>query len=217
MKKIFAIIAISAVLTFSFLIYTAFTGNPIKHIDLRIKTEKYLKYKYPELEVLKIKTLYNFKNAKYFSKVKVHINSDLYFYVSNKYSFLVDDLKQRVLNQFIVEKCKDYFTENKIRIRNISPWIENIDNDYSYKDIAYNGQKIKRIEVGVFLDNDNENVIKELFVDFMNYIYTTDLNITMDTFIIIRSESYYATYETIKNNNSRFINKGIEVGDRKIK
>ena len=83
--RILAGLGAAALIIFLFIITMAFTGNPISKVLATRTANKYMEEKYPDLEVQREETYYNFKDGNYGVKYIDRKSKDIHFTIGTDY------------------------------------------------------------------------------------------------------------------------------------
>lgn len=199
---------------FLFIFLTLMTGcaflvNPTMYGKSKKEIEKYLADTYPELQIQKLKMLYDYKLGNYLAEVLVNIDGDeILFNVFIERNLITarddirDNLNQNYLNSFVVREYKKFFINNGYKVDYLRVSLDRRPYHSDYKKNKYSGERIYFGEIGLKLRNDTVSEIEKIYKAFVNYTHEIGMGITLqigsrDSGLIIRSKKYYIASEDL--------------------
>ncbi len=199
---------------FLFIFLTLMTGctflaNPTMYGKSKKEIVQYLGDTYPELQIMKLKMLYDYKLGNYLAEVLVNIDGDEILFnvfternLSKGRDDIRDNLSQNNLNSFVVREYKKFFINNSYKVDYLRVSLDRRPYNSDYKKNKYSGERIYFAEIGLKLRNDTASEIEKIYKGFVNYTHEIGMGITLqigsrESGLIIRSKKYYIASEDL--------------------
>ncbi len=199
---------------FLFIFLTLMTGctflaNPTMYGKSKKEIGEYLADTYPELQIQKLKMLYDYKLGNYLAEVLVNIDGDeILFNVFIERNLITarhdikDNLSQNYLKSFVAREYKKFFIDNGYKVEYLRISVDGNPYHSDYKKNKYSGERICFAEIGLKLWNDTVPEIEKIYKGFVNYTHEIGMGITLqigsrDSGLVIRSKKYYIASEDL--------------------